>query len=146
MRKWLVLATLSAAALSLSANETLEDLELEGQEMVEIQPIPEYLFKILSVQNWQQSQMSEAIALSAEDGAFIHLATRDQVEKILEKYWADVPQFVVLKVDTHQLRGRMAYETNPGGVTKYFHLYDGSIPSSAVVDYKYVDRTSNAVR
>lgn len=140
MKKWLVLATLCTAALSLSADETPV-----ASEIVEVQSMPQYLYKILSLQSWQESQSSETVLLPSEDGVFIHFATRDQVERVLEKYWADVQQFVVLKVDSSKLDGKMAYEANPGGTAKYFHLYDGCIPVSAVVDFKIVDRDTQAV-
>lgn len=99
---------------------------------------PVYLYKILSIRHWQASQGRKTIFLSSEDEAFIHFSTEDQLDKIINKYWADVPEFVVLKVETDKLEGRLVYEANPGGTTKYYHLYQGIIPFDAIVESKNI--------
>jgi len=95
---------------------------------------PVYLYKILSVGDWEKSR--GIVHVSSMDNAFIHLATQEQLPGILAKYWADVPEYVVLKVETAKLQGRLVFEANPGGVNKYYHLYNGSIPMNAVVESK----------
>lgn len=97
---------------------------------------PEYLYKVLSLVDWNNSQSKSFVILSKEDKDFIHLSKQDQLDKIIDKYWSNVPEFVVLKLDTHQLPGNLVYETNPGGTHKYYHLYSGSIPLSAIVEVK----------
>ncbi len=99
---------------------------------------PQYLYKVLSLDAWEAS--GEQLILSKDDDAFIHFSRDDQLERITEKYWADVPAYVILKIDTHLLPGRMVYEANPGGTNKYYHLYDGSIPRQAVVEAKIISR------
>ena len=94
---------------------------------------PEYLYKIISVSDWQKSQTQNDVVLSSMDTDFIHLATKEQVPHVAEKFWKN-SDYVVLTLDTKKLPGRLIYETNPGGTTKYYHLYDGSIPKAAVVD------------
>lgn len=106
--------------------------------MEETNQSPQYLYKILSLRNWQATQSRNTIQLSAEDDAFIHFSTEDQLEKIIEKYWADAPQFAILKIDSSQLEGRLAFETNVEGTNKYYHLYDGFIPFSAITESKIV--------
>lgn len=100
----------------------------------------QYLYKILSLRNWQATQNRKTVALSADDDLFIHFSTEDQVEKIIEKYWSEAQQFVILKIDRSKVEGRLEYETNEGGITKYFHLYDGFIPFSAILESKIVYR------
>lgn len=97
---------------------------------------PKYLFKVLSDENWKASQGMESLKLSNEDQEFIHLATEDQLGRIVQKYWADVAQFIVLKINAEKLSGRLVYEANPGGSNKYYHLYNGSIPLSSIVESK----------
>lgn len=101
---------------------------------------PEFLYKVVSRQAWEDSQDSEAVVLTEFDREFIHLATVDQLERIITKYFADEPQYVVLKLDTGKLPGRLVYESNPGGATKYYHLYDGTLPLAAVVEVSYRTR------
>ncbi len=101
---------------------------------------PEYLYKILSMDNWDQSRDQGQIVLPAEDSKFIHLAKRDQLDSIVNKYWEDVDRFVILKIKTSDLKGDLVYETNPGGVNRYYHLYNGSIPLDALVEVKFINR------
>jgi len=99
---------------------------------------PPYLYKVLSVENWKKSQSQNSVVLSQDDAAFIHFSTKEQLNRIIEKYWSQVPEYVILKVDTAQLPGRLVYEANPGGINKYYHLYDGFIPLKAIVEAKIV--------
>lgn len=93
---------------------------------------PTYLYKVLSVDDWAKS--SETVHLSSMDDHFIHLSTEDQLDKIIEKYWAGIPEYVVLKIETAKLPGQLVLEANPGGTNKYYHLYNGSIPLNAIVE------------
>lgn len=129
-----VIACLCAVSFLLSGNEEVTNKEIT-QEM---HLSPQYLYKILSLRNWQATQNTNNVQLSAEDEAFIHFSTEDQLEKIIEKYWKDAPQFVILKIDSHKLQGRLAFETNPGGTTKYYHLYEGFIPLNSIVESRII--------
>lgn len=95
---------------------------------------PEYLYKILSYRHWKATERRCVVATPKEDDPFIHLSTADQLSRILEKYWPDAPQYVVLKIDPSRVEGEMKFETNPGGTTRYYHLYNGCIPIQAVVE------------
>ncbi len=100
---------------------------------------PQYLYKVLSLENWQQSQAQNIVILTKDDEVFIHLATEDQLDRIIDKYWSQAPHYVILKIDPTQLPGQLIYEANPGGTNKYFHLYHGSIPRKAVVNAQTVN-------
>ncbi|SCA63643.1 hypothetical protein SCG7086_AY_00100 [Chlamydiales bacterium SCGC AG-110-P3] len=41
---------------------------------------------------------------------------------------------VVLTIDPNMLIGRLVKELNPGGSKEYYHLCNGSVPRSAVID------------
>jgi peptide deformylase len=97
---------------------------------------PAYLYKVIPLRNWQASQSGNAIRLSAEDDRFIHLSREEQLSRILNKYWNNAPQVVVMKLDVAKLPGNLVLETNPGGENKYYHLYEGFIPFAAVVESK----------
>ena len=102
---------------------------------------PKYLYKALSYQLWGESLSEKNLVLPEDDSAFVHLSTHEQLERILLKYWAKVPKYVVLKLDPTLLKGELVLETNPGGSTKYYHLYNGSIPLNAVIESKIHART-----
>lgn len=99
---------------------------------------PRYLYKILSLQNWEASQGKKTLVLSSEDDAFIHLATEEQLPRIAEKFWSQVPEYVILTLETKRLEGNLVLEANPGGTTKYYHLYKGAIPLTAVTESKII--------
>jgi peptide deformylase len=99
---------------------------------------PQFLYKILSLRNWQSTQSRKNLFLSAEDDAFIHLATEEQLEKVIAKFWSQAPQFVILKLTADQLQGDLVFETNPGGTKRYYHLYKGFIPISAIVESRVI--------
>lgn len=136
MKNLLTIACLSVLSLSLVGNETsVLNKEITMQETN--QP-PQYLYKILSLENWEATQNKKTAHLSAEDDAFIHFSTQDQLDRIIGKYWSEVPQFVILKIDSNKLEGKLVFETNPGRITKYYHLYDGFIPFNSIVESKIV--------
>lgn len=101
---------------------------------------PIYLYKILSYRHWQATENRKTVILPAEDDLFIHLSTDEQLDKIISKFWGDASQFVILKLDVSKIKGDLVYETNPGGSTKYYHLYKGFIPFDAIVESKIIFR------
>lgn len=101
-----------------------------GTDMVGEAPV--FLYKVLSVDDWEKS--CQTIHLSSMDADFIHLSTEEQLDRIIEKYWADASEYVLLKLEVAKLPGDLVLESNPGGTNKYYHLYKGSIPRSAVVE------------
>lgn len=96
---------------------------------------PEFLYKVVSVQDWKESQDLGHVVLGEMDTPFIHLSTESQLPRILSKYWPS-GYYVILKLDPSKLLGRLVLEANPGGENKYYHLYDGRIPISAVLESK----------
>jgi uncharacterized protein (DUF952 family) len=96
-------------------------------------PVPQYLYKIVSPESWQKSQAQKVLETSSFDEDFIHLATEEQLPHVAQKFWNNKP-YIILTLDTKKLSGRLIYETNPGGATLYYHLYEGNIPLEAVMD------------
>ncbi|HSX37592.1 MAG TPA: DUF952 domain-containing protein [Chlamydiales bacterium] len=103
-----------------------------GEEAMEKRPV--YLYKVLTLDDWAKSR--EEVHLSSMDADFIHFSTEEQLSGIIAKYWSGVSEYVVLKVETSKLRGELILEANPGGTNKYYHLYHGSIPLSAVKTFE----------
>jgi uncharacterized protein (DUF952 family)/FMN phosphatase YigB (HAD superfamily) len=116
--------------------------EHENQEIKMIQhSTPEYLYKIVSLKEWQKSLLHNEIALSSMDKEFIHLAKEEQVVHVVQKFWGNM-DYIVLKLVSKKLVGRLVYEINHGGSTQYYHLYDGNIPLDAVVDVTISRKTN----
>ncbi len=93
---------------------------------------PKYLYKIFSSSDWEQSQKDKNLPTAAEDHPFIHLATFEQLDRIINKYWSGKSDFVILEIETKKLPGDLVFEANPGGENKYYHLYNASIPTDAI--------------
>lgn len=99
--------------------------------------VPAYLYKVMSEEHWQASQEQKKLVPSAIDTEFFHLATEEQLAHVVQKFWANMDH-IILKLDTKKIVGRLVYEANPGGTTKYYHLYNGTIPLDAVLEVKKV--------
>jgi len=97
---------------------------------------PNYLYKIVSKEQWHQSNQDGYVVPSELDKDFIHLATKEQVGQVIKKFWEN-KSYLVVKVAVDELLGKLHYETNPGGTTKYYHLYNGRIPLIAVSEVSY---------
>lgn len=121
--------------ISIHANQ-----QLSLQKNLENEMTPQYLYKVLSVEDWQKSQSMGSVKLAVADEDFIHLAREDQLNRIVEKYWDKIPEYVVIKIESTKLSGKLVFETNPGGENKYYHLYNGSIPLKAVIEAKIIKK------
>jgi len=90
-----------------------------------------HLYKILTNEEWQASK--DRLQNSSSDDDFIHLSLESQLERILLKFFPE-KDCIIIKLDAEKLKGKLIYESNPGGTTKYYHLYEGHIPMDAVVE------------
>lgn len=99
----------------------------------------EYLYKIVSPEAWERSQGKKEVERSYVDDLFIHLSTQEQLSHVVKKFWAG-EDYVILKLKTDKLVGRLVFETNPGGTNRYYHLYDGFIPLEAVQEASVVKK------
>ncbi|MCH9613345.1 MAG: hypothetical protein SP1CHLAM54_03440 [Chlamydiia bacterium] len=95
---------------------------------------PDFLYKVLSTNEWKESQTQKTITLGSMDKEFIHLSKKEQLDRIVSKYWNKAPEYVLLKLDPKKLQGVLIFEANPGGQNMYYHLYEGSIPHDAIVE------------
>ena len=105
-----------------------------------VTPAPKHLYKILAMDSWAESQKGDRLKLAWIDDTFIHLATDEQLDRVIEKFWGDKSSYVILTVDPTKFVGRLVHESNPGGTNKYYHLYNGHIPLAAVTHVRTVDR------
>lgn len=95
---------------------------------------PDHLYKVVSIENWEQSRQASYLCLSPFDDQFVHFAKEQQLQKVIDKFWAQSPEYMVLKIDPSKLIGKLVFEANPGGTQKYYHLYNGKIPLNAIIE------------
>jgi uncharacterized protein (DUF952 family) len=123
----------NASGAKMQPSEKIENLT--GQKEMQMNHenhTPQYLYKIVSPEEWQDSLLKNQVVTSPLDKNFIHLATENQLAHVVQKFWND-KSHIILKLDSKKMTGRLIYETNPGGTTQYYHLYEGKIPLDAVV-------------
>jgi len=96
--------------------------------------VPKHLYKVVTKKTWEQSKDNKQLELPEFDREFIHLATKEQLPKIISKFFAGQSDILVLKLDAQKLPGKLIKEKNPGGATEYYHLYDGAILKDAIVE------------
>lgn len=91
------------------------------------------IYHIVPADEWQRQQASptyEAASLHTE--GFIHLSTKEQVAGVLERYYRNVPNLLLLHVDTTKLTHALKYEVSTNNEL-FPHLY-GPLNRDAVVD------------
>lgn len=74
---------------------------------------------------------------------FIHFSFVDQVAGTAARYYADVPDLIVLVVDQKKLKAEVRVEKVPNG-SSYPHLY-GELNLDAVIDVVPLPGNSNGV-
>lgn len=102
--------------------------------------VPSVLYKVMSIDAWKISQEKGALHLSTMDADFVHLSKEDQVAHVVSKFWKG-EDYVLLRLDPKRFIGRLVYESNRSGSSKYFHLYEGTIPTEAVLEASVVQQT-----
>ncbi len=83
MKKWLAMAYLCTVSFSLLGSESGNYKEIVMEKMNQY---PQYLYKILSLRNWQATQNRKTVQLSTEDDAFIHFSTDITVSSHLPRF------------------------------------------------------------
>lgn len=105
----------------------------------ETTPAPKHLFKVVALTQWQASAAQKTVILDPQDIPVIRFLKEDEVSRLLH-YWDRTKEpHVLLKIKTGKLPGTLIFEAKLGGSTKYYHLYNGSIPLSAVAEHKIIN-------
>ncbi len=91
------------------------------------------IYKLLSGADWQRLSADGAWAGSPDDlrDGYVHLSAADQVAGTLTKYFAAVPELVLLAVDPDVLGAALRFEPSRGGAL-FPHLY-APLPAAACV-------------
>ena len=92
------------------------------------------IYHITSKEEWTTAITNgfyEAASL-AEEG-FIHCSTEQQVEGVLQRYFAGKTDLVKLTIDTAKLNAKLQYDFSPSINEVFPHIY-GTINLNAVID------------
>lgn len=99
------------------------------------------VFHVTTASDWLRqadAPVYEAASLATE--GFIHLSKAEQVAGVLERYYRNVPDLLLLHVDPARLTSELKYETATHD-DLFPHLY-GPLNKSAVVRVEELPSTS----
>lgn len=92
------------------------------------------IYHVTTQQQWEQAKKDgyfEVASLKLE--GFIHMSQSHQVAGVLERYYKNVPDLVLLHVDESKLTHELKYEWSPSVHQEFPHVF-GPINLDAVVD------------
>ena len=78
--------------------------------------------------------------LTLEAAGFIHLSFHHQVPVVAQRFYADVPDLVLLTIDPDALVDEVRVENLEGGTELFPHLY-GPLPLDAVTGWAPLPRS-----
>ena len=91
------------------------------------------LYHVVPAQTWAKFDGEPTYeADSLEGEGFIHLSEQRQVAGVLDRYYRDVPDLLLLHIDAAKLTHELKHEAGTNG-ERFPHVY-GPINKSAVVD------------
>lgn len=79
-------------------------------------------------------------AASLDTEGFIHCCTAEQLRGVIQRYYADAQELVVLGIDAALLSSAVVYENTVGGDELFPHIY-GEINKHAVQSQEVMDRS-----
>ena len=102
-----------------------------------VQAYEAMIFHITDTETWATSQQrgehtgsTRGIDL-AEEG-YIHCSTAEQWPGVIDRYYAGVPDLILLHIDEQRLASPLVYEQPPGAAQVFPHVY-GAINLDAVL-------------
>jgi len=90
------------------------------------------IYRLMDGDSWQAFKSCGCFDGSADDrrDGFIHFSTADTVRETARRYYADIADLVLLRVDAHRLGPALKWEAARGGIL-FPHLY-ASLPIALV--------------
>jgi len=99
------------------------------------------IFHLALPDEWSHAQETGDYRMSTrgvtlEQEGFIHCSLEHQVEPVRQAFYVDVPEILLLTIDTERLTSPWQYDEVPGGET-FPHIY-GPLNLDAVVDLSLI--------
>jgi len=96
-----------------------------------MQPNDDLVLHLCQRKHWEKAKAEgEYRAASLESEGFIHCSRRDQILGVVNRFYAQVPDLVLLWIDPERVRAEIRWEPADGGV--FPHVY-GPINLDAVL-------------
>lgn len=95
------------------------------------------IYHVVSAKNWSKFDGEPIyVADSLQSEGFIHLSEQPQVAGVLDRYYRDVPDLLLLHIDPAKLTRELRYEKATNGEL-FPHVY-GPINKNAVVEIEKI--------
>jgi uncharacterized protein (DUF952 family) len=96
------------------------------------------ILHITDKKTWAEAQLAGIYrGDSLEKEGFIHCCQLAQADQVLEKWFPDATDLMILKVETDALEAKLVYENLEGGAELFPHIY-GPLNLNAVVNAREV--------
>lgn len=93
-----------------------------------------YIYHLTTRQEWESSlTMGSHTVPSLKEEGFIHCCTEEQIAQVVDRFYKDALDIVILKVNTEKLRSQLVYEWSSSMEDTYPHVY-GAINTDSVED------------
>jgi uncharacterized protein (DUF952 family) len=95
------------------------------------------IYHVVPAGDWAKfagERMYEADSLQRE--GFIHLSEEQQVAGVLDRYYRDVPDLLLLHIDPARLTHKLKYEEAANG-ERFPHVY-GPIDKEAIIEIEHI--------
>jgi uncharacterized protein (DUF952 family) len=98
-----------------------------------------HIYHITTLEAWDSAKGNELYtAPSLKDEGLIHCCLDEQVAGILDRYYKDATDVVVLTIDTEKLRSQLVYEWSPSLEATFPHIY-GPVNTDCVIGVKRIN-------
>ena len=98
------------------------------------------IFHICTKQSWEeQSEASHYTHDSLEVEKFIHCSNEEQISGVLARYFTELEDLLLLKIESKKVIPEIKYEKAPIG--EYFpHIY-GALNKDAIIEVQEMDKS-----
>ena len=96
------------------------------------------IFHVTDKESWDKAMLNDSyINPSLELEGFIHMSTQNQVAGVLERYFKNRTNLLLLHVDEQLVKAEIRYELSPSLQEEFPHIY-GAINLDAVVNVESI--------
>jgi len=102
-----------------------------------------FIYHITSAHEWSAAQTSGLYSpANFNTDGFIHCSFKDQVIIVANKFYKNVNELVLLKIETDLVSANIVEENLEGGAENFPHIY-GKLPVKTVIAFAPLSRDGN---
>ena len=99
-----------------------------------------YIYHIATREAWVQAQATGQYEVpSLREEGFIHCSMEEQVPQVVERFYSDRNDLVLLRIDSGKLVSQLVYEWAPSMEATFPHVY-GPINTDSVTEVRPIEQ------